>query len=84
MFCDEYVRWLVFERCNYDYCLYSKVDNEGLIFILLFVDDLLICSKSKEKIARVKTKLKKRFKMKDMRKVKSYIGIEIIEIEIKR
>jgi len=74
---NEYVKCLGFERCNYDYCLYSKVDNEGLIFILLFVDDLLICSKSTEKIAKVKAKLKKRFKMKDMGKVKSYIGIEI-------
>jgi len=38
---------------------------------------LLICCKDKKKITKLKAKLSKKFKMKDLGKVKNYIGINI-------
>ena len=70
---------LGFIRSNYDYCLYVNNTDDDAIYILVFVDDLLICCKNKDKINEVKSALNllKRFVMKDLGKLKSYIGIEI-------
>ena len=66
-----------FKRSNYDYCLYINSRDRETIYILLFVDDMLICSKNQKEINNVKLKLSNRFRMKDMGKVKTYIGINI-------
>lgn len=47
------------------------------IYILIFVDNILICSKKKNLIYDVKKKLFQRFRMKDIGKVDNYIGITI-------
>jgi len=74
---NNYITKLDFQRCEHDYCLYVKRKNSEVIFVLLFVDDLLICSKAQNLINDVKIKLSNQFKMKDIGKVKNYIGIEI-------
>lgn len=74
---DEYIKTLNFVRSNYDYCLYVNRASKDPIYILIFVDDLLICCKNKNKIEEIKTSLVKRFAMKDLGKVKNYIGIDI-------
>ena len=74
---DECVIELGFIRSNYDYCLYVNNTDDDTIYILVFVDDLLISCKNKDKINEVKSALMKRFVMKDLVKIKSYIGIDI-------
>ena len=44
---------------------------------MIYVDDLLICSKSKEKIQSIKKLLSDKFKMKDLGEIKEYLGINI-------
>ena len=42
---DEYLEDLGFKKSKIDYCLYSlKIKNEKS-YLIIFVDDLLICSK---------------------------------------
>ncbi|KAF2888063.1 hypothetical protein ILUMI_18110 [Ignelater luminosus] len=74
---NDFLKTLGFHRSYYDYCLYVKKENDSLIYILLFVDDLLICSKDRQAIVHIKNSLFKKFKMKDIGKVKNYIGIDI-------
>ena len=74
---NEFMECLDFKRSDYDYCLYVKVEYNEYIYVLLYVDDILICNKNKQKILEVKEKLSKRFKMKDMGLVSNYIGIDI-------
>lgn len=74
---DKFIQTLNFVRSNYDYCLYVNRASKDPIYILIFVDDFLICCKDKNKIDEVKTSLMKRFAMKDLGKIKSYIGIDI-------
>lgn len=74
---DKFIKTLNFVRSNYDYCLYVNRASKDPIYILIFVDDFLICSKDKNKIEEVKTSLMNRFAMKDLGKIKSYIGIDI-------
>jgi len=52
------------------------VKNER-IYLILFVDDLLICSRNEVEINNVKEKLSSKFAMKDLGKVKTYLGIDI-------
>ena len=74
---DKFLEKLGFERNNYDYCLYILKDEKDEIYLILFVDDLLICGKNKVKIEKIKSILSKRFKMKDLGEVKNYLGISI-------
>ena len=74
---DKFLRELNFDKCKHDYCLYRREDENDVIYIILFVDDLLICCKDKEKIRYIKGLLSSKFKMKDMGEVKNYLGINI-------
>jgi hypothetical protein len=68
---------LGFKRSKYDYCLYVLASEDDIIYLIIFVDDLLICCKNKKKIGKIKRLLSNRFRMKDMGKVKYYLGINI-------
>lgn len=74
---NNFLSSLGFRRSKYDYCLYVNSQGEIPIYILLFVDDMLICCKCTKTISDVKNKLMNKFTMKDMGKVKNYIGIDI-------
>lgn len=74
---NKFIEKLGFVRSNYDHCLFVNNTNKDPVYILIFVDDLLICCKDKIKIIEVKASLMKRFAMKDLGKIKSYIGLDI-------
>ena len=52
-------------------------NGNDTIYLLIYVDDLLLCSKNENLINKVKVALSKRFKMKDMGKIKEYLGITV-------
>ena len=43
-----------FKWSNYDSCVYLKTVNGSIIYLLLYVDDILITAKVKSKIAKLK------------------------------
>lgn len=75
---DNYLQSLGFKRSENDYCLYIMDDNNGNnVYIIFHVDDLLIACKNKEKLNKIKSMLSKRFQLKDMGNIKTYLGINI-------
>lgn len=54
---DNFISSLRFKRSEHDYCLYVLKDEKDVIYVILFVDDVLICGKNKRKINVVKGKL---------------------------
>ena len=68
---------LGFKKNNIELCLYTRGEGENVVYLLMYVDDLLICSKNKRKIQSVKKLLTNRFEMKDLGEVKEYLGINI-------
>lgn len=74
---NKFIESLNFVRSNYDYCLYVNNASKDPIYILVFVDDLLICCRDKNKINKVKASLMEKFAMKDLGKISQYIGIDI-------
>ena len=55
-----------FKRSDYDSCVYLKTVNDLAIYLLLYVDDMLIAAKDKSEIAKLKAQLNKKFEMKDL------------------
>ncbi len=67
-----------FKRSNYDSCVYLKTVNGSAIYLLLYVDDMLIAAKDKSEIAKLKSQLSNEFEMKDLGAAKKILGMEII------
>uniref|UniRef100_A0AAV1TTL5 Reverse transcriptase Ty1/copia-type domain-containing protein n=1 Tax=Peronospora matthiolae TaxID=2874970 RepID=A0AAV1TTL5_9STRA len=66
-----------FKKCESDYCIYIKRDEQRTIFVALYVDDLIIVSSSNKSLCETKNALNERFEMTDMGKLKFFLGIEI-------
>jgi hypothetical protein len=70
-----------FKRSDYDSCVYLKTVNGSTIYLLLYVDDMLIAAKDKSEIAKLKAQLNLEFEMKDLGAAKKILGVELSEIE---
>ena len=74
---DEYVVKLGFRKSNVELCLYIHGKDEDIVYLLIYVDDLLICGKDEKKIQRIKKLLSDRFKMKDLGEINDYLDINV-------
>ena len=76
---DEFMIRHGYQRSEYDWCVYFKdLKNSGFIYLLLYVDDMLLVCKEKSDLNRLNAQLNQRFKMKDLGLVKKILGMEII------
>lgn len=66
-----------FNHSKADYSLYSKVEEEIITLVLIYVDDLLVSGNCKQSIAELKTELATHFHMKDLGPVNYFLGLEI-------
>ena len=65
-------------RSKYDHCVYlHRLHDGSYIYLLLYVDDMLIASKSQVEIDKMKAQLNKKFEMKDLGEAKKILGMEI-------
>ncbi|GJY31704.1 ribonuclease H-like domain-containing protein [Tanacetum coccineum] len=70
-----------FSQSKSDYSLYTKSDKGVFIALLVYVDDIIITGNSITEIEKFKTFLKTKFMIKDLRKLKYFLGIEVIDID---
>lgn len=73
----DYVIVLGFKRSNADYCLYYKIEKGMKIYLLIYVDDLLLISSCVSQINEIKKRLSDEFEMTDFMEVKYFLGIKI-------
>ncbi|WJZ90857.1 hypothetical protein VitviT2T_009974 [Vitis vinifera] len=67
-----------YKRCEYDCCVYVKsLDDDSFIFLLLYVDDMLIVAKSMFEVNKLKSLLSKKFDMKDLGATTKILGMKI-------
>lgn len=66
-----------FIRSRYDYCLYVKHQESGTIYIVVYVDDLLIVAKKLSTVLAIKKLFKREFDMADMNELHDFLGIKI-------
>ena len=65
-----------FEQNAVDHCLYMKCIQGDKMFVLVWVDDLIVAGKNEDLLNDVKQMLKERFKMKDLGKLSCFLGID--------
>ena len=58
-------------------CICAKIQDGFYIYLLLYIDDMLIAAKRHVEIDRLKTQLSKEFEMKDFGEAKKILGMEI-------
>lgn len=75
---DSFIREHKYTRSQFDHCVYFRKLQDGtFIYLLLYVDDMLIAFKSKVEVAKLKTLLNSEFEMKDLGEAKKILGMEI-------
>ncbi|KAG8490319.1 hypothetical protein CXB51_016103 [Gossypium anomalum] len=76
---DSFMTSHDFKRSSFDSCVYFKKNNDGsFMYLLLYVDDMLIAAKDKGEIRKVKGQLSEEFEMKDLGPAKKILGMEIL------
>ena len=67
-----------FSRSSFDGCVYFRMFKEQkYMYLLLYVDDMLLACQDEEEINRVKKMLRTEFEMKDLGPARKILGIEI-------
>lgn len=60
-----------------DHCVYTKESTEtGKVIVVIWVDDLIIAASNTQSLERVKNMLSNRFKMKDLGRLKYFLGMD--------
>ena len=74
---DTYIRGLGFTRSKEDHCVYFKLIGDCVIYLVLYVDGMLLIGNDKEIIKVLKTQIFSKFDMKDLGAAKYILGMEI-------
>jgi hypothetical protein len=70
-----YMLGLGFTRRKIDHCVYFKLIGDHLIYLVLYVDDMLLIGNNKDIIQGVKTQLSSKFDMKDLDAANLILGM---------
>ena len=80
---DSRLKEMGFTQAPSDPCLYVDSDSEGEVFIVaVYVDDIILGSKSESKLMEVKKELSKTFEVKDLGPLHHFLGVKIIQDSI--
>lgn len=70
-----------YEQSVADPCLYTKVKGQTKVHVLVFVDDILVCTNDEKLMEQTKKILSNRFKMTDLGVIKKFLGIDFAVTE---
>ncbi|KAK8957726.1 hypothetical protein KSP39_PZI001286 [Platanthera zijinensis] len=74
---DEEVKTLEFIQSKEEPCVYKKVSGSHVIFLILYVDDILLMGNDLSLMEQTRNSLKMIFSMKDMGEAQYILGIKI-------
>jgi hypothetical protein len=74
---DTYILGLGFVRTKVDHCVYSKQIGNPFIYLVSYVDDMLLVGNNMDVIKEVKSQLSSKFDMKDLGAPNFILGMEI-------
>nr|GEW54323.1 putative RNA-directed DNA polymerase [Tanacetum cinerariifolium] len=67
-----------FKQSNSDHTLFLKRKGKLVTCLIIYVDDMIITGNDEEEMTRLRTNLFKEFKMKDLGRLKYFLGIEVL------
>jgi len=74
---DKAMKELKFRQSEVDKCLYIWKSNQAEMYLLLYVDDIIIAGNDCKRITETKKKLMDQFRMKDFGNLHSFLGVNI-------
>ena len=74
---DEVVKGFGFRQNEEEACVYKKESGSSVVFLILYVDDILLIGNDIPMLESVKTSLKNSFSMKDLGEAAYILGIKI-------
>ncbi|KAJ0869659.1 putative RNA-directed DNA polymerase [Helianthus annuus] len=76
---DDYIVSHGFNRSKFDSCVYIREYEQGkFVYLLLYVDDMLVACENQQVIKETKDLLKQEFDMKELGPAKKILGMEIL------
>jgi hypothetical protein len=78
---NETIRNFGFKENEEDNCIYAKFRNEKFIFLILYVDDILLASSDISLLLEIKSFLSSNFDMKDLSET-SFVGMATGRIQV--
>nr|GEV82742.1 putative ribonuclease H-like domain-containing protein [Tanacetum cinerariifolium] len=67
-----------FKQSKSDHTLFLKRKGKLITCLIIYVDDMIITGNDEEEMTRLRTNLFKEFEMKDLGRLKYFIGIEVL------
>ena len=75
---DSYIRQLGYNRSDSDPCMYVRqLADESRIYLILYVDDMLIAGSNQVEIGKLKRSLHAKFTMKELGQARHILGMRI-------
>lgn len=74
---NEFAQEQQLRRSEYDPCLYIGSKQQTVVYLLIYVDDIILASNDPGKIMELKAKLTEMFDMSDIGEVTQFLGINI-------
>jgi Reverse transcriptase (RNA-dependent DNA polymerase) len=78
---DTYFKENGFKHCPYEHALYAKKNGGNVLFIALYVDDLIFMGNNDEMIEEFKGTMTRKFEMTDLGLMEFFLGLEVREVE---
>ena len=75
---DQVIKLYGFEKSPDELCVYKKIQGIVVVFLVHYVDDILLIGNSVKVLSDVKGYLKKQFDMKDLGEVNYILGIKLL------
>lgn len=70
-----------FIQSNNDQCLYTKTQQESMLYLLIYVDDICICHENQKVIMSIAEELNENFETVDLGNISSFLGIRVQQAE---
>ena len=78
---DKFMKNNGFKNSEVDQCLYIGKFKNDIVYLLLYVDDMLLISNSLDRLNDLKFLLENNFRMKDLGVLNQFLGIQIKKLE---
>ena len=82
---NSFILSIGFVQSNDDCCIYMKsYSNSDMLYIGLYVDDIIICGNSIDSITKLKNIIANRYKCKDLGPIRKYLGMQVYRDRLNR
>ena len=74
---DAFLKEMKFTQTASDPCIYCRKAGKDIMFIGVYVDDIILAAKNEKQLKQVKENLSNKFDIKDLGELKYFLGIKV-------